>query len=105
MKAAKDSTRDALGECATGTADLTSARASNGNTVVTRAERHVAARRSRKPAIVLAAVQGKARSRRPRGRPGPSLRAMAVASLIETEELCCNRSNRGMTDFIGPRRS
>ena len=61
MKAAKDSTRDVLGECAAGTVDLTSARASNGNTVVTTTEIHVAARRSRKPAIVLAAVQGNAR--------------------------------------------
>ena len=97
MKAAKDSTRDALGECATGTADLTSARASNGNTVVTWAERHVAARRSRKAAIVLAAVQNNARSRRPRGRSGPSLRATAVANPVGAEEWCCDRSNRGMT--------
>src|SRR4029078_4672554 len=77
MKAAKDSTRDALGECATGAAALTSARAANGNTVVTWAERHVAARRSRKAAIVLAAVQNNARSRRPRGPSGPAVPARA----------------------------
>src|ERR1700686_1793337 len=49
---------------------------------------HATAPRDRKPAIVLAAVQGKAHLRRPRGRPGPPLRAMAVAKVVGTEEWC-----------------
>jgi hypothetical protein len=57
--------------------------------------------RDRKAAIVLTAVQGKALSRRPRGRPGPTLRAMAVTDLVGTEEWCCIRSNSGMTSFSG----
>src|SRR5438445_9866962 len=92
MKAARDSTRDALGKSATGAADLTSARASEGNTVVARVEIHVAARRSRKPAIVLAAAQGKAPLRRPRGCPGPPQCTMAVTDLVGTEEWYCVRS-------------
>jgi hypothetical protein len=47
---------------------------------------HAIAPRHRKAAIVLAAVQGEAHSRRPRGRPGPPLRAMAVTDLVGTEE-------------------
>ena len=62
---------------------------------------HAIAPRDRKAAIVLAAVQGEALSRRPGGRPGPPLRAMAVTDLVGTEEWCCVRSNRGMTDFSG----
>ncbi len=94
--AAKDSARDALGECAAGAADAKSARASDGNTVDTRADISVAARRNRKPALALAVVQGEARLRRPGRRPGPLLRAMAAADLVETEEWFCDRSNKGM---------
>ena len=60
---------------------------------------HAIVPRDRKAAIVLAAVQGKALSRRPRGRPGPPLRATAIANVVGTEEWCCVRSNRGMTEF------
>jgi hypothetical protein len=50
---------------------------------------------------VLAAVKGEALSRRPRGRPGPPLRAMAVTGMVGMEEWCCIRSNSGMTEFSG----
>jgi hypothetical protein len=47
---------------------------------------HAIAPRDRKVAIELAAVQGEAHSRRPRGRPEPPLRAMTVTDLVGTEE-------------------
>jgi hypothetical protein len=50
---------------------------------------HAIAPRHRKAAIVLAAVKGEAPSRRPRGRRGPPLRAMAVTDLVGKEEWRC----------------
>jgi hypothetical protein len=51
----------------------------------------------RECAAVLAPVQGKAASRRPSGRPGPTLRATPAQSLVGTEEWCSagpNKRNR-----------
>jgi len=102
IKVAKDSTRGTREERCPGAVDSTPANVSDGNTIVRRPpERHAATRRSRKPAIVLADVQGKAHLRRPRGRPGPPLRAATVRALVRTEEWCCIRSNRGMAAFSG----
>jgi hypothetical protein len=64
--------------CAAHTASLTSI----DDTKI--ATMYAIAPRDRKPAIVLATVQGEAHSRRPRGRPRPTLRAMAVAKLVGT---------------------
>jgi hypothetical protein len=101
-RVAKDSARDALEERGPATVDSTPANAPDGSVIVRRTpQRHAATRRSHKPAIVLTAVQGKAPLRRPRGRPGPPLRATAGAKLVGTEEWCCPRSNRGMADFSG----
>ena len=61
IKIARDWLRDALEGRGPGTANSTPGKASDGSTIVRRApERYAATRRSRKPAIVLTAVQGKA---------------------------------------------
>ena len=47
---------------------------------------HSATPRDRNAAIVLATVKGNALARRPDGRPGPPLHAMAMQILAGTEE-------------------
>ena len=56
-------------------------------------------------ATVLAAIQGKAASRRPFGRPGRPLCAAASMTLVGTEEWCRPRSNRGMADWVHAERT
>jgi len=58
---------------------------------------HRATPRDRNAAIVLAAVKGSALARRPDGRPGPPLRAMAAKILAGTEEWTAFWPNKGMT--------
>src|ERR1700730_13846494 len=99
IKAANGSTGRPFARCATDDARAVCAASLASIGDVTIATVHAIAPRDRKAAIVLAAVQGETLSRRPIGRPGPPLRAMAVAGMVGTEEWCCVRSNRGMRDF------
>jgi hypothetical protein len=98
IKAAKESTGRPFARCAADDARAACAASLTSIGDVKIATVHAIAPRDRKAAIVLAAVQGEALSRRPSGRPGLPLRATAVMDLVGTEEWCCIRSNRGMAN-------